>query len=139
MDLLHGLIIICLSGFIISILVYIINYNTFYKDLISKISVIFNVFFIIGLLLCMYIIYNNTTIENTNSHCFNLKLIDGSSTIECFELSDKQMKNLHIHSNDGSYWLITSANKKSIFIRYQIKLKPAVIDFHIINQDIIKN
>ena len=135
MDLLHGLIIICLSGFIISILVYIINYNT----LISKISVIFNVFFIIGLLLCMYIIYNNTTIENTNSHCFNLKLIDGSSTIECFDLSNKQMKNLHIHSNDGSYWLITSANKKSIFIRYQIKLKPAVIDFHIINQDIIRN
>lgn len=135
MDLLHGLIIICLSGFIISILVYIINYNT----LISKISVIFNVIFIIGLLLCMYIVYHNTTLDNTNSHCFNLKLIDGSSTIECFDLSNKQMKNLHIHSNDGSYWLITSANKKSIFIRYQIKLKPAVIDFHIINQDIIKN
>ena len=135
MDLLHGLIIICLSGFIISILVYIINYNT----LISKISVIFNVIFIIGLLLCMYIIYHNTTIDNTNSHCFNLKLIDGSSTIECFDLSNKQMKNLHIHSNDGSYWLITSANKQSIFIQYQIKLKPAVIDFHIINQDIIKN
>jgi len=135
MDLLHGLIIICLSGFIISILVYIINYNT----LISKISVIFNVIFIIGLLLCMYSIYHNTTIDNTNSRCFNLKLIDGSSTIECFDLSDKQMKNLHIHSNDGSYWLITSANKQSIFIQYQIKLKPAVIDFHIINQDIIKN
>jgi hypothetical protein len=135
MDLLHGLIIICLSGFIISILVYIINYNT----LISKISVIFNVIFIIGLLLCMYIIYHNTTIDNTNSHCFNLKLIDGSSTIECFDLSNKQMKNLHIHSNDGSYWLITSSNTKSIFIQYQIKLKPAVIDFHIIKQDIIKN
>jgi len=135
MDLLHGLIIICLSGFIISILVYIINYNT----LISKISVIFNVIFIIGLLLCMYIVYHNTTLDNTNSHCFNLKLIDGSSTIECFDLSNKQMKNLHIHSNDGSYWLITSSNTKSIFIQYQIKLKPAVIDFHIINQDIIKN
>ena len=76
MDLLHGLIIICLSGFMISILVYIINYNTFYKDLISNISVIFNVIFIIGLLLCIYIVYHNTTLDNTNSHCFNLKLIE---------------------------------------------------------------
>ncbi len=129
MDILSISVIICLIVAIMSISIFFIAYDN--NIVISNIAGGFGIGALIILsLICL--LFNNMPIDKTNLHCLNMKLIDGSSTTECFNLSDKQMKKLNIYSNEGSYWLITSENNHSIFLKYQKKLKPAVIDFHII-------
>jgi hypothetical protein len=128
MDILSILVIICLLGSLISMSIFFIAYD---NKVISNIAGGFGISSLIILgVVCL--LFNNRPIDKTNLHCLNMKLIDGSSTTECFNLSDKQMKKLNIYFDKGSYWLITSENNHSIFIKYQKKLKPAVIDFHII-------
>lgn len=121
-------IIICLMLIILSLYMIISIY-----DILSYIVAVFCTIFSIVLFILVCIpLPINKPIDKLKSYCLDLKLVNGSTMVECFDLSAEQLKNLKIYSNNGSYWLITSVNEKSLFVKYQTELNPAVIDFHII-------